>query len=91
MKCKTIQVLSPLSVMNPSPLPPKHHNDAKHAVGNMEGSPKLPSGFSLGLDDMEGDLSPPIWGGTSTGGQSSNRGGRMGRDIYFMGGDPYFE
>ena len=48
-------------------------------------------GFSLGLDDMEGDLSPPIWGGTSTGGQSSNRGGRMGRDIYFMGGDPYFE
>ena len=35
---------------------------------------------------MEGDLSPPIWGGTSTGGQSSNRGGRMGRDIYFMGG-----
>ena len=34
-------------------------------------------GFSLGLDDMEG---------TSTGGQSSNRGGRMGRDIYFMGG-----
>ena len=49
------------------------------------------AGFSLGLDDMEGDLSPPIWGGTSTGGQSSNRGGRMGRDIYFMGGDPYFE
>ena len=45
-------------------------------------------GFSLGLDDMEGDLSPPIWGGTSTGGQSSNRGGRMGRDIYFMGGGP---
>ena len=44
------------------------------------------TGFSLGLDDMEGDLSPPIWGGTSTGGQSSNRGGRMGRDIYFMGG-----
>ena len=34
---------------------------------------------------MEGDLSPP-YGGTSTGGQSSNRGGRMGRDIYFMGG-----
>ena len=50
------------------------------------------TGFSLGLDDMEGDLSPPhMGGGTSTGGQSSNRGGRMGRDIYFMGGDPYFE
>ena len=49
------------------------------------------AGFSLGLDDMEGDLSPPYGGGTSIGGQSSNRGGRMGRDIYFMGGDPYFE
>ena len=39
------------------------------------------AGFSLGLDDMEGDLSPPYGGG-----QSSNRGGQMGRDIYFMGG-----
>ena len=29
-----------------------------------------------------------IWRGTSTGGQSSNRGGQMGRDIYFMGGGP---
>ena len=27
-----------------------------------------------------------IWRGTSTGGQSSNRGGQMGKDIYFMGG-----
>ena len=25
-------------------------------------------GFSLGLDDMEGDLSPPIWGGDKYGG-----------------------
>ena len=58
------------------PLYSGHHWDLKSA------------GFSLGLDDMEGDLSPPphMGGGTSTGGQSSNRGGRMGRDIYFMGG-----
>ena len=36
---------------------------------------------------MEGDLfPPPHMGGTSIGGQSSNRGGQMGRDIYFMGG-----
>ena len=34
---------------------------------------------------MDGDLSPHM-GGTSTGGQSSNREGWMGRDIYFMGG-----
>ena len=33
-----------------------------------------------------GTCPPPYGGGTSTGGQSSNRGGQMGRDIYFMGG-----
>ena len=51
----------------------------------------LPTGFSLGLDDIGGDLSPSIWGGTNTGGQSVNRGGLVRGDIYFMGGDPYFE
>ena len=43
-------------------------------------------GFSLGLDDMEGDLSPPIWGGTSTGGQSSNRGDGWGGTYTLWGG-----
>ena len=38
-----------------------------------------------------GTCPPHMGGGTSTGGQSSNRGGQMGRDIYFIGGDPYFE
>ena len=41
---------------------------------------------------MEGDLSPPIWGGGQVQGDKAViGGGRMGRDIYFMGGDPYFE
>ena len=48
------------------------------------------AGFSLGLDDMEGDLSPPHMGGTSTGGQSSNR-GTDGEGHILYGGDPYFE
>ena len=35
-----------------------------------------PSGFSLGLDDMEGDLPPPYGGDKAV----------IGGDIYFMGG-----
>ena len=43
------------------------------------------TGFSLGLDDMEGDLSPP-YGGTSIGGQSSNRGDGWGGTYTLWGG-----
>ena len=35
---KIVQALSRLSVMDPKPLPPKRHNDTKHAEWNMEGS-----------------------------------------------------
>ena len=45
-------------------------------------------GFSLDLDDMEGDLSlPPI----CTGGQSSNREDGWGGTYTLWWGNPYFE
>ena len=37
---------------------------------------------------MEGDLSPPHMGGTSTGGQSSNRGGDGWGGTYTLWGGP---
>ena len=40
---------------------------------------------------MEGDLSPPHMGGTSTGGQSSNRGADGEGHILYGGGDLYFK
>ena len=48
------------------------------------------TGFSLGLDDMEGDLSPPIWGGQVRG-DKAVIGGTDGEGHILYGGDPYFE
>ena len=44
-----------------------------------------PAGFSLGLDDMEGDLSPPHMGGQVQGDKAVIGGDRWG-GTYFMGG-----
>ena len=47
-------------------------------------------GFSLGLDDMEGDLSPPHMGGQVQGDKAVIGGNGWG-GTYTLWGDPYFE
>ena len=49
------------------------------------------TGFSLGLDDMEGDLSPPPYGGGQVQGDKAVIGGDGWGGTYTLWGDPYFE
>ena len=46
------------------------------------------AGFSLGLEDMEGDLSPPIWGGGQVQGDKAVIGGTDGEGHILYGGGP---